>query len=71
MASPQVECVSRVTVTRLVLSHLTVMKMVSVGVSQASADPNVTVAHEDFSTSRRAAAHVSIDSGVEGGEEVG
>lgn len=56
---------SRVTVTRLVPSRLTVMKPVSVGVSRASPDPNVTGAHEDSSTSRRAAAHVSIDRGVE------
>lgn len=66
-ALPQVECVSRVTVTRLVPSRLTVMKPVSVGVSRASPDPNVTGAHEDSSTSRRAAAHVSRDSGVEKG----
>lgn len=57
MASPQVECVSRVIVTRLVPSRLTVMRTVSVGVSRASQDPNVTGAHEDTSTSRRVAAH--------------
>lgn len=65
MASPQVECVSPVIVTRLVPSRLTVMRTVSAGVSRASQDPNVTGAHEDTSTSRRVAAHVSIDSGEE------
>lgn len=56
-ASVQVECVPRVTVTLLVPSHLTVMKPVSVAVSRVSPDPNVTGAHEDSLTSRRAAAH--------------
>lgn len=60
MASPQVDSVFHVTVTRLVPSRLTAMKPVSVGVSRASLDPNVTAAHEDSSTSRRAVAHVSI-----------
>lgn len=54
-------CVFHVTVTRLVPSRLTVMKPVSVDVSRASLDLNVTGAHEGSSTFRRAAAHVSID----------
>lgn len=54
---------SRVTATRLAPSRLTAMKPVSVAVSRASTQPNVTGAHEDSSTSRRAAAHVSIDDG--------
>lgn len=65
MASPQVERVSRAIVTRLVPSRLTAMRTVSVGVSRASQDRNVTGAHEDTSTSRRAAARVSIDCGEE------
>lgn len=63
MALPQVGCALRVTVTPLVPSHLTVMRSVSVGASRASLDPNVTGAHGDSSTSRRAAVHVSIDFG--------
>lgn len=63
-ASPRVDIVSRVTVTPLVPSRLIVMNPVSVAVSQASVGPNVTAAHEDSSTSRRAAAHVSLHSRV-------
>lgn len=36
------------------------MRRASVDASQASQDPNVTAVLEDSSTSRRAAAHVSI-----------
>lgn len=54
-------CVFHVTVTRLVPSPLTVMKPVSVDVSRASLDLNVTGVHEVSSTFRRADAHVSID----------
>lgn len=61
MALLQAECVSPVTVTHLVPSRLTVTRLVSVVVSRASPDPNVTAAHEDFSTSKRGAAHVSTD----------
>lgn len=64
-ALPQVERVSRVTVTRLAPSHLTAMKPVSAGASRASPDQNVTAAREGSSTSRRAAAHVSLDTGAE------
>ncbi len=56
---------SHVTATPLVPSLLTVMKPGSVAVSQASLDLNVTAAHEGSSTSRRAGAHVSIDSEAE------
>lgn len=56
-ALPQVDSAFRVTVTHLVPSRLTVMKRVSVGVSQVLLDPNATAVHEDSSTSRRAAAH--------------
>lgn len=59
------EGVSRVTVTRLVPSHLTVTKPVSAGVSRVSPDPNATAVHGDSSTSRRAAARVSIDNDVD------
>ena len=62
-ALPQVGCAFHVTVTPLVPSRLTVMRAVSVGASQASLDPNVTGAHGGSSTSRKAAAHVSIDFG--------
>lgn len=58
MVSPQVECVFHVTATHSAQSLSTVMKWVSVVVSQVSLDPNVTDAQEDSSTSRRAAAHV-------------
>lgn len=66
MASPEGGCAFPVTVTRLVPSRLTVMRPVSVGVSQVSQDLNVTGAHEGSSTSRREAAHVSIDSRAKG-----
>lgn len=56
-ALPQVDSAFRVTVTHLVPSRLTVMKRVSVGVSQVLLDQNATAVHEDSSTSRRAAAH--------------
>lgn len=64
MALIQAECVSRVTATHLVQSPLTVMRWVSVVVSQVSLDPSVTAAHEDSSTSKKGAAHVSADSGI-------
>lgn len=57
MALPQVEPASHVTAIHMVPSHSTVMKTVSVGVSLASPDPNVTGAHEDISTFRREGAH--------------
>lgn len=55
-------CVFRATATPLVPSLLTAMRWASVDASQVWADPNVTAAPEDFSTSRRVAAHVSITS---------
>lgn len=61
MALPQVEPASHVTAIHMVPSHSTVMKTVSVGVSLASPDPNVTGAHEDISTFRREGAHVSTE----------
>lgn len=63
-ASLQAECVSHVTVTHMVRSRLTVMRLVNVVVSRVSPDPNVTAAHEDSSTSKRAAVHVSTDTGI-------
>lgn len=62
MALTPVGCVFPATVTRLVPSHLTAMRQASVAASLVSPDPNVTAVLEDFSTSRRAAAHVSITS---------
>lgn len=70
MASPEGGCAFPVTVTHLVPSHLIVMRPVSVGVSRASLDLNVTGAHEGSSTSRREAAHVSIDSRAKGRQNV-
>lgn len=58
MALPQVASASHVTAAPLVPSHSTVMKTVSVGVSPASPDPNVTVVHKDFSTFKREGAHL-------------
>lgn len=60
-ASPQEGSAFHVTATRLVPSRSIVMRLVSVGVSQVSPDQSVTAVHEGFSTSRRAAAHVSVD----------
>lgn len=60
MALTHVGCVFPATVTRLVPSRLTAMRQASVAASLVSPDPNVTAVLEDFSTSRRAAAHVSI-----------
>ena len=54
---------SHVTVIHSVPSRLTVMKPDSAGVSLVSLDPNVTAAQGGSSTSRRAAAYVSIHSG--------
>lgn len=66
MASPAVGCAFPVTVTRSVPSRSTATRRVSVGVSRVSPDLNVTGAREGSSTSRRGAAHVSIDSGAKG-----
>lgn len=62
MALARMGCVFPATVTRLVPSHLTAMKRASAAASRVSPDPNVTAVLEDFSTSRRADAHVSITS---------
>lgn len=59
MASAPEACASRVIVTRLGPSRLTVTKVASVVVSPESAALNVTAAQEASSTSRRAAARVS------------
>lgn len=56
-----VRAVSRVTVTLLDQSLLTVTRAVSVAVSPASLDRSVTAALRDTSAFRRAAVHVSID----------
>lgn len=61
-ALTHVVCVFPATVTRLVPSRLTAMRQANVAASLVSPGPNVTAVLEDFSTSRRAAAHVSITS---------
>lgn len=62
MAFTHVGCVFPATVTPLVPSRLTAMRWASVAASLVSPDPNVTAVLEDFLTSRRVAAHVSITS---------
>lgn len=62
MALAHVGCAFPATVTRLVPSRLTAMRRASVAASLVLLDQNVTAVLEGFSTSRRAAAHVSITS---------